>query len=125
MLNDRLKAAQAVRSQLLPTKDAADETFLQFLKLGVVLCEARRDAGLPMHAVQGAFEEITRAISHSCEARSAAINAHRVFAGELDQIFPGVPRSTVTRMVGDTFPYPPAGARPETDADENGLSVVA
>jgi hypothetical protein len=125
MLNDRLNAALAVRSALLPTKEAADETYLQFLKLGVTLCEARRDAGLPMHTVQGAFEEITKAISLSCEARSAAINAHRVFASELGEIFPGVPRSTVTRMLGDTFPFPPAGSLTDTDRDTGGLSVVA
>jgi hypothetical protein len=106
MLNERLHATRQVRAELVPAEEAADESYLSALKLGVALCEARRSARLSIHTAQEGFAEIHAAISHAGLARARLLNAHRLLADVERDILPGVP----ARMMGDVCPWPSAMA---------------
>jgi hypothetical protein len=111
MLNERLKLARDVQSHLMPAEVMSHDALTQALKLGLAICNAHSEAGLPMHVGQAEIDEVTAAITHFGQGRARLINAHRALAETRDIFLPGVP----TRMIGDNWNCPPASGSLESD----------
>jgi hypothetical protein len=105
MLNQRLTAARQVRAELAPAEEAADESYLTALKLGVAMVEARRTAAVSIHTGADCFEQVHAAIDLAGQTRSRLLKAHQLFSDLQQQILPGVS----PRMIGDVGGCPPAG----------------
>ena len=116
MLNERLNADRMVRSELRPAEDAADESYLTALRLGVAMCEARRAAKLPIHTAAEGFDEVHAAIHHAGQTRSRLLKAHVLLADVERMILPGVS----PRMFGDLGGCPPG----TVSSDENAAPTL-
>ena len=110
MLNQRLTAARQVRAELVPAEEAADQSYLTALKLGVAMIEARRTAAVPIHTAADCFEQVHAAIDLAGQARSRLLKAHQLFADLQQHVLPGVS----PRMIGDVGGCPPASGSAST-----------
>jgi len=103
MLNERLHAARQIRAAINPAEQAADESWLASLKLGVAICEARRGARVSIHTGADCVEEVQAAIFHAGENLTRLLKAHRLMADLQQEVLPGIS----PRMAGDLGGCPP------------------
>lgn len=76
MLNQRLTAVRAVKSDFLAAETAQDNAAILTVRALATMLEARRDANLPLGTGLEQIALATRAASLSVEARRALVEAH-------------------------------------------------
>lgn len=79
MLNQRLEAARAVATELLPAEKDVDAAIVRNAKLAIAVVEGRRRLKLPLATGHEGLEFVTQATLRLVEARSLLAQAHTAF----------------------------------------------
>lgn len=79
LLNQRLEAARAVASELLPAEQDVDAAIVRNSKLAIAVVEGRRRLKLPLSMGHEGLELVTEATMRLVEARSLLAQAHTAF----------------------------------------------
>ena len=80
MLNDRLAAARAVASHLIPTEDSIEDAIVSASRLAIAIVEGRREARLPVTAGQESLAAVALTSEALIQARLQIGLAHAALA---------------------------------------------
>ena len=101
MLNQRLAAAKAVASQLMPTEQLIEDAIVGNARIAIAIVQGRQSAKLPITAGQESLEAIAGVQAALIEARLQIGSAHAFLAQEKIRIGLG------ERAMGDWGECPP------------------
>jgi hypothetical protein len=79
MLNQRMNAARAVATELLPAEKDVDAAIVRNAKLAIAVIEGRRACKLPLTTGHEGLQFVTEASVRLVEARSLLAQAHASF----------------------------------------------
>lgn len=85
MLNDRLKAALAVRDAYIPLKRASDELAIQASRCVLHMQEQRRAAGMKVGTGADAIADVSRGASLIAQGVAAIAQAHPKLATLIEE----------------------------------------
>jgi hypothetical protein len=80
VLNDRLAAARAVASHLIPTEDSIEDAIVSASRLAIAIVEGRREARLPVTAGQESLAAVALTSEALIQARLQIGLAHAALA---------------------------------------------
>lgn len=118
MLNQRLKAAKTVFSELVPTEQLIEDALVRNARLTIAIVEGRQSARLPITAGQESLAAIRDVQAALVDARLHIGSAHAALAQDKVQIGLGA------RAMGDWGECPKVAAQAEQPAP-TGLRAVA
>jgi hypothetical protein len=107
MLNERLAAVKAVKSDFLTAERAQDDAAIAAARCVATMLEVRRASNLPLGVGLDAIAAMSRAVTLSIETRASLIKVHPMLAA--------LPAELGVSAYGDGMGCPPT----EGSADES------